>query len=237
MRPLALLLLLSTAILGHAETKPLKALLVAGGCCHDYAKQHVILSQGIQARANVQVDVVWTDDKSVMPPLPLYDNPDWAKGYDIIIHDECAAGVKDMALVKRILDVHQTIPAVHLHCAMHSFRTGTDAWFKHLGIQSASHGPQEPIAITFVDKEHPRHRGGCTLPRSRHTRPTVGHGQAVAGVPHALQRRKQDHLCGRQARGSTEATRAAEGWPAREGQRQQRGEGQEQLRLESRGWR
>jgi len=154
MRSLALLLLLAVSS-AYAETKPLKALLVAGGCCHDYAKQHLILSQGIQARANVQVDVVWTDDKSVMPPLPLYDNPDWAKGYDIIIHDECAAGVKDMALVKRILDVHQTIPAVHLHCAMHSFRTGTDAWFKHLGIQSASHGPQEPIAITFVDKEHP----------------------------------------------------------------------------------
>jgi putative membrane-bound dehydrogenase-like protein len=155
MRPLALLFLLAVASVGHAETKPLKALLVAGGCCHDYAKQHVILSQGIQARANVQVDVVWTDDKSVTPPLPLYDNPDWAKGYDIIIHDECAAGVKDMALVKRILDVHKTVPAVHLHCAMHSFRTGKDVWFKHLGIQSASHGPQEPIAITFVDKEHP----------------------------------------------------------------------------------
>jgi putative heme-binding domain-containing protein len=155
MRSFVLLLLLATASASQAETKPLKALLIAGGCCHDYAKQHVILSQGIQARANVQVDVVWTDDKSVTPPLPLYDNPDWAKGYDIIIHDECAAGVKDMAVVKRILDVHQTIPAVHLHCAMHSFRTGTDAWFKHLGIQSASHGPQEPIAITFVDKEHP----------------------------------------------------------------------------------
>jgi putative membrane-bound dehydrogenase-like protein len=155
MRSFALLLLLAAASLSHAETKPLKALLVAGGCCHDYAKQHIILSQGIQSRANVQVDVVWTDDKSVTPPLPLYDNPDWAKGYDIIIHDECAAGVKDMAVVKRILDVHQTIPAVHLHCAMHSFRTGTDVWFKHLGIQSASHGPQEPIAITFVDKTHP----------------------------------------------------------------------------------
>ncbi len=149
--PLLLLLPLST----FAAGKPLKALLIAGGCCHDYAKQHEILSKGIQSRANVQVDVVWTDDKSVTPPLPLYDNPDWAKGYDIIIHDECAAGVKDLALVKRILDVHQTIPAVHLHCAMHSFRTGTDAWFKHLGLQSASHGPQEPIAITFVDQEHP----------------------------------------------------------------------------------
>ena len=153
LRFLPLLLLLPLSAL--AAGKPLKALLIAGGCCHDYAKQHEILSKGIQSRANVQVDVVWTDDKSVTPPLPLYDNPDWARGYDIIIHDECAAGVKDLALVKRILDVHQTIPAVHLHCAMHSFRTGTDAWFKHLGLQSASHGPQEPIAITFVDQEHP----------------------------------------------------------------------------------
>lgn len=138
-----------------AETKPLKALLVAGGCCHDYTHQQEVLSKGIQSRANVQVDVIWTDDTSTAPPLPLYDNPDWAKGYDIIIHDECAAGVRDLALVKRILDVHKTVPAVHLHCAMHSFRTGTDVWFKHLGLQSASHGPQEPIAISFVDKEHP----------------------------------------------------------------------------------
>ncbi|MES2735938.1 MAG: discoidin domain-containing protein [Verrucomicrobiota bacterium] len=138
-----------------AETRPLKALLIAGGCCHDYAKQHEILSKGIQSRANVQVDVVWTDDKSTNPPLPLYDNPDWAKGYDIIIHDECAAGLKDIGSIKRILDVHKTIPAVHLHCAMHSFRPGNDSWYKHLGIQSNSHGPQEPIAITYVDKDHP----------------------------------------------------------------------------------
>lgn len=141
--------------LSHADTQPLKALLIAGGCCHDYAKQHEILSQGIQSRANVQVDVVWTDDKSTNPPLPLYNNPDWAKGYDIIIHDECAAGMKGLGSIKRILDVHKTIPAVHLHCAMHSFRPGNDSWFRHLGIQSNSHGPQEPIAITYVDKEHP----------------------------------------------------------------------------------
>jgi len=55
----------------------------------------------------------------------------------------------------RILDAHKTIPSVQLHCAMHSFRTGEDRWFKRLGLQSNSHGPQEPIAITFVDKEHP----------------------------------------------------------------------------------
>ncbi|TDU72964.1 putative membrane-bound dehydrogenase-like protein [Prosthecobacter fusiformis] len=149
-------LLFASSLIAHAATpQPLKALLIAGGCCHDYAKQHEILSQGIQSRANVQVDVVWTDDKSTNPPLPLYDNPDWAKGYDIIIHDECAAGHKDFKAIKRILDVHKTVPAVHLHCAMHSFRPGNDSWYKHLGLQSNSHGPQEPIAITYVDKEHP----------------------------------------------------------------------------------
>ena len=138
-----------------AAPKPLKALLIAGGCCHDYAKQQLAISQGIQARANVQVDVYWTDNSSTSPVLPLYQDANWAKQYDVIIHDECASDIKDPAIVDRILQVHQQIPAVHLHCAMHSFRTGGDAWFKHLGIQSSGHGPQEPIAIHFVDSQHP----------------------------------------------------------------------------------
>ena len=138
-----------------AAAEPLKALLIAGGCCHDYAKQHEVIAKGIQSRANVQVDVIWTDDKSTNPPLPVYDKVDWAKGYDIIIHDECAASMKDKETLTRILNAHQTIPSIQLHCAMHSFRTGEDRWFKRLGLQSNSHGPQEPIAITFVDKEHP----------------------------------------------------------------------------------
>ena len=151
--------LLSFAQNLHAETKPVKALLIAGGCCHDYKGQHEALFKGIQARSNVQVDVYWTDDSSTNPPFPLFDSPDWAKGYDVIIHDECAASNRDVAVVQRILEVHRTIPAVHLHCAMHSFRNGTDLWFKHLGLKSTSHGPQEPIAISFVDKQHPITKG------------------------------------------------------------------------------
>lgn len=141
---------------GEAEgTRPLKALLIAGGCCHDYATQHKSLYEGIQARANVQVDVWWTDDKTVNPPLPLFDKPDWAEGYDVIIHDECAAGNKDLKVMKHILDAHKTVPAVHLHCAMHSFRNGTDQWFQHLGLKSTRHGPQQPIDVQYMDAEHP----------------------------------------------------------------------------------
>src|SRR5213594_3971200 len=36
--------------------EPLKALLITGGCCHDYAAQKKTLTEGISARANV----VWT---------------------------------------------------------------------------------------------------------------------------------------------------------------------------------
>src|SRR5262249_5700353 len=41
----------------------------------------------------------------------------------------------------------------------HCYRTGTEDWFQFVGIQSAAHGPQEPIAIGFVDKDHPVTRG------------------------------------------------------------------------------
>ncbi len=137
------------------ESKPLRALLIAGGCCHDYAKQQEAISKGIQSRANVRVDVYWTDNSTTSPILPLYSKLNWAEEYDVIIHDECAADIKDPAIVNRIVQVHQKLPAVHLHCAMHSFRTGTDAWFQHLGLQSSGHGPQEPIDINFVDTKHP----------------------------------------------------------------------------------
>jgi len=138
-----------------AGPRPLKALLIAGGCCHDYKSQHEILFKGIQERANVRVDVVWTNDRSTNPPLPIYDDPNWAEGYDIIIHDECAASNKDLKMMESILKVHKTIPAVHLHCAMHSFRNGTDQWPKHLGLHSTGHGPQKPLSIEYVNPEHP----------------------------------------------------------------------------------
>ncbi len=137
------------------KSKPLRALLVCGGCCHDYATQHKLLSAGIQERANVVVDVVYSTDGGTSPRFPMYETGDWAQGYDVVIHDECAADVKDMPYVENIVNAHKTVPSVNLHCAMHCYRTGTDLWFKYLGLQSSGHGPQLPIEITFTDKAHP----------------------------------------------------------------------------------
>ncbi len=152
----ALLALTIARSLPAAEPKPLKVLLITGGCCHDYAKQRLVLKEGIEARTYAVVEMVHTDDKTTKATFNIYEKSDWAVGYDVVIHDECTSEVKEMPYVRNILDAHKGgVPAVNLHCAMHCYRTGTPDWFEFCGIQSSAHGPQKPIAVTFVDREHP----------------------------------------------------------------------------------
>src|SRR6188768_129999 len=120
------LLALSVGALAADETKPVKALLITGGCCHDYARQKDILKAGLEKRANVVVTQVHTGDKSTKPPLAILGNPDYAKGYDVVIHDECGADINDPKLIAGVLAPHrQGLPGVNLHCAMHSYRVGS----------------------------------------------------------------------------------------------------------------
>ena len=150
------LLVLSSAVGSvAAEIKPLRVLLIAGGCCHDYGKQKDVLKSGIEERAYAKVDLAHTNDSSTKARFEVYADPNWAKGYDVVIRDECSSDVKEMSYVQNILAAHKNIPAVNLHCAMHSYRTGTPDWFKFVGIQSSSHGPQEPIALRFLEAKHP----------------------------------------------------------------------------------
>jgi len=172
-----------------ADVKPLRALLILGGCCHDYAKQKDILKEGIEARANVTVDIVYTPDRSTKARFDIYEKPDWSKGYDVIIHDECSSDVKEIPYVENILAAHKSgIPAVNLHCAMHCYRTGEDIWFKYIGIQSSAHGPQEPIAISFVDKDHPITQG---LGDWKTVKEELYNNIKVFDTAHALARGKQ----------------------------------------------
>ena len=150
---------------------PLKVLLITGGCCHDYKAQKDILKKGIEARANVVIDQIHTDDKSTKPPLAIFGNADYAKGYDLVLHDECAADITDPATIDAVLKPHRDgIPGVNLHCAMHCYRFGdfkkpvqagadNSHWYEYIGIQSTGHGPQEPIAISYVNKESPITKG------------------------------------------------------------------------------
>lgn len=137
-----------------ADPKPVKALLITGGCCHDYAKQKELLKEGIESRAHVKVELVHSDDKSTKARFEMYEKANWAEGYDVVIHDECTSDVKEQPYVDNILNAHKSgVAAVNLHCAMHCYRVDKDEWFKFVGIQSSGHGPQKPIDIKFVDRD------------------------------------------------------------------------------------
>lgn len=155
-----------------AKPKQLKALLVLGGCCHDYNAQKTILKAGLEQRVNMIVDIAYNPDKGTKAKFPEYEKDNWADAYDVIIHDECSADVKELDYVNRILKPHREgKPGVNLHCAMHSYRTAPNVkqpvtantndslWFDYLGLQSSGHGPQKPITLTFTDKESPITKG------------------------------------------------------------------------------
>jgi type 1 glutamine amidotransferase len=165
----ALLLLTCTTIFAtglpsvaiEPAPKPLRVLLVLGGCCHDYQTQQQLLVQGITARAHVDIHVAFDPDKSTGHLNPVYESADWAKNYDVVIHDECSAAIADLTLIDRILEPHrQGLPAVLLHCGMHSYRSqgypqAITPWFEFTGLQSTGHGPQAPIDITYGTSAHP----------------------------------------------------------------------------------
>lgn len=135
--------------------RPIRALLVIGGCCHDYEKQKDLLPKGISARAPVEWTVAYDPDKTTKHLNPVYEKPDWAKGFDVVVHDECCSDVKDLDVINRILEPHrQGLPAVVLHCGMHCYRSQgwpkeTTPWFEFTGLATTGHGPQAPIAVTY----------------------------------------------------------------------------------------
>jgi putative membrane-bound dehydrogenase-like protein len=136
--------------------KPLKVLLVCGGCCHDYTKQKVLIAEGLAARAHIEVTAVQQGGTRTDSKIPLYEKDDWYKGYDLVIHDECFSDVPDSKYIARILAPHRAgLPGVVLHCAMHSYRDGTDEWFKFCGVTSRRHGASYGHEVLNNDPAHP----------------------------------------------------------------------------------
>ena len=103
------------------EGTPIKALMVTGGCCHDYDQQKLILSAGISERANVDWTIVHEGGKSRDHKVSIYEKDDWAKGYDVVFHNECFGAVKDNEFVNRIAKAHHDgVACVAVHCSMHT---------------------------------------------------------------------------------------------------------------------
>jgi len=155
----------------HHKKKPLEILLIAGGCCHDYQGQAPILKAALEEKINSKVTIDLDTGKTGKEKFKSYIGKDWAKKFDLVIHDECTAKITDPEYVNNILNAHKNgTPAVNLHCAMHSYRWGDykkpvslDAnnakWFEMIGVQSPGHGPKKPIQVKYEKIDHPITKG------------------------------------------------------------------------------
>jgi type 1 glutamine amidotransferase len=148
-----------------AKAKPLKVLMVCGGCCHDYENQKRILAEGLSARANVEFTIVHEEGpegkKDKTHRISIYEKEDWAKGYDLVLHNECFGAIEDVAFVERIAKPHKDgVPAVVLHCSAHSYRAAkTDEWRKVVGQKSMSHEKNRDLLVKNTAPEHPVMKG------------------------------------------------------------------------------
>ncbi|QDU73272.1 Trehalose utilization [Bremerella volcania] len=162
-RPLlVMLVVLAIAATSQAEEKAkLKALLITGGCCHDYPNQIKIITQGLSQRVSIDWDVALAgEDRKIK--VPVYENHDWIKPYDLVVHNECYGAVEDVDFVEGIVKAHteHKIPAIFVHCSMHSYRNAkTDEWRKLIGMRSTSHEGKHPLDVITLVEDHPIMKG------------------------------------------------------------------------------
>ncbi|MFK7910437.1 MAG: ThuA domain-containing protein [Akkermansiaceae bacterium] len=137
--------------------KPLKVLLVTGGCCHDYKFQTKALTMATEARAPIEWTVVNKGGRGTHAEIELYNDPNWAKPYDVIVHNECFAKTKNPDYIRKITDAHKKgKPAVVIHCAMHTYRDAKiDDWRNFLGVTSKHHEHQSHYPVKVEKKDHP----------------------------------------------------------------------------------
>ena len=137
-----------------AGQAPVNAMVVTGGGFHDYTTQTKVLMDTINAVMPVHWTVVQGMTSLPGGRLPLFDHDDWARGQDIVIHNECWANVSlSPEAIRRIAGAG--VPRMFFHCALHSYRSmSEDGWRELIGIGSRRHTVAHNMAITW-EGNHP----------------------------------------------------------------------------------
>ena len=140
-----------------------RALLVTGGCCHNYPLQTQAIKESIAETKSLAVDwtVVNEGGTGTRAEIALYEKADWADAYDIVVHNACFADTANIDYIRRILAAHRAgKPALVIHCAMHSYRAAKeDDWREFLGVTSRRHDHQARYPVTVAQPGHPVMKG------------------------------------------------------------------------------
>lgn len=141
--------------------RPIRALLITGGCCHDYRLQSEALTNAVAKQARVDWTILREGGTGTRAEIALYNDAGWSRGYDVVVHNECFADTKSPDYIRRITSAHkQGVPAVVIHCAMHTYRSAEiDDWREFLGVTSRRHDHQSRYAVKKVAPGHPIVKG------------------------------------------------------------------------------
>ena len=148
---LLVLSLAFTAMIGSAAAarEPLHALIITSpGVFHNYRQQTWVLGHRIAEHANVRFDVSLAE-------LERWKTTDYSEGYDVLIYNFCMADNRDSALIANMRRQTEQlgVPALVIHCAMHSFRE-TELWWPMLGLKTTDH--EDVRALTLIrNGQHP----------------------------------------------------------------------------------
>lgn len=137
---------------------PLKVLMITGGGWHDYEVQKNLLEEGLTDRiGNIEFTIDYESGPESEFRLTRHENTDWAREFDIVMYNNCHTEVGDADYVERIVDAHveNQLPAVVLHCGLHSYREDTNKWFEFVGGRSHRHEGHQPFTVESLQTEHP----------------------------------------------------------------------------------
>ena len=138
---------------GKSANAKHRALLVTGGCCHDYAKQKDIISEGISKRIPTEWEIFFENEPAEEQRVSLPSQV----GQMIMttFYTAIASLTRKTEISLNPSPIHKEgKPAIALHCAMHSYHWSIPAekgkkkaWPEMLGVSSKGHGPKAPITI------------------------------------------------------------------------------------------
>jgi type 1 glutamine amidotransferase len=140
-----------------AADKPIRALIITGGCCHNYAFQSQAITQAVARVAEVNWTILQDPRTGTRGEIDLFKDPHWADPYDVVIHNECFADTDDAEYIRRITEAHKAgKPAIVIHCAMHTYRAAkVDDWREFLGVTSRRHDHMSKYPVKAADTAHP----------------------------------------------------------------------------------
>ncbi len=163
-------------------TRPIQALYITNytNTWHDYGAQKTDLVEGIGRYISVEFDVV---GKAPEDALTLMSTPDFGIGYDVIIYNMCFADDFDTERINNIISQTRDhgIPAVLIHCAMHSFQpsspnypenslelmvaewdwrekhpnTEFPHWWRFTGVDTLTHDWARSVTVKGSTVDHP----------------------------------------------------------------------------------